>query len=345
MIAYRLVFVEAMAHLTLSIVEIIILLFGAVVLGITIHFFIASRRSFKATSVETQKISKTLGEWKLKYFNDVEVRDKEISVLKDKLSESEENTNIYSIEADEMRRQNKILQNEVESLRKTSTEEEAPDYIEQLRQAQSSLLEHNEKITRLLGQIDVIKETEQKHREALRNNEQLSNQVADLRNKVSEKEKEINNVRQREKITSEMTSILDNAYNEFNLLQEKIQKLETQVSTSKVTSMEFEDLREEHYKMVKDFEEQKLKLNGMGAENQRLQAQLADTEDKLRESNFHRQQLQKRVVYLEELNNDFQTVSEANKKLESQLKRIGELESMLNVVSEERDQLMRRQSD
>jgi hypothetical protein len=43
------------------------------------------------------------------------------------------------------------------------------------------------------------------------------------------------------------------------------------------------------------------------------------------------------------MNNDMQTVAEANKKLEGQLKRIGELESMLNMVSEERDELARKQ--
>ena len=67
-------------------------------------------------------------------------------------------------------------------------------------------------------------------------------------------------------------------------------------------------------------------------------------EDKLREANFQRQQLQKRVSYLEELNNDLHVVSDTNKKLESQLKRMGELESFINVVSEERDDLLRRQT-
>ena len=38
-----------------------------------------------------------------------------------------------------------------------------------------------------------------------------------------------------------------------------------------------------------------------------------------------------------------QAVADANKKLEGQLKRIGELESMLNVVAEERDELARKQ--
>jgi chromosome segregation ATPase len=335
-----------MGHLTLSIFEIIILLLGAVILGITIHFFISSRRGLKTTSVESQTLAKTLGEWKLKYFNEIESRDKELMEIKERLSEAESNSNIYSIEAEEMRRQNKILQNEIESLHKIPPHPEGQtDYIEQLRQAQSSLMEHNDKINRLLGQIDVIKEKEEKAREALRDNEELSHQITDLRRLISDKEKEISSIRQKEHLTKEMSSMLDNAYHEFNVLQDKIKKLESQVGSSKLTSIEYEDLKEEHYKLSRDFEEQKKKLNALSVDNQKLQAQLADAEDRLREANFNRQQLQKRVAYLEELNNDLQMVSDANKKLESQLKRIGELESMLHVVSEERDQLMRRQGE
>ena len=107
-------------------------------------------------------------------------------------------------------------------------------------------------------------------------------------------------------------------------------------------NMEYEDLKEAHARMSKDFEEHKLKVNALTIENQQLQTQLADVEDKLREATFQRQQLQKRTIYLEELNSDLQVVSDTNKKLESQLRRVGELESMLNVVSEERDQLRDR---
>ena len=334
-----------MGHLSLSILEISILLLGAVILGITIHFFISSRKSLKTTSVESQSLGKTLGEWKLKYFNEIESRDKELVELKEKLSEAESNTNIYTIEAEEMRRQNKVLQNEIDSLHNTPHVEEQTDYIEQLRLAQSSLMEHNDKINRLLGQIDVIKEKEEKTREALRDNEELSHQITELRRLISEKEKEINTISQKAQLTKEMTSMLDNAYSEFNGLQDKIRKLESQVGSSKMTSIEYEDLKEEHQKLSRDFEEQKRKLNAVSIDNQKLQSQLTDTEDKLHEANFNRQQLQKRVAYLEELNNDLQTVSDANKKLEGQLKRIGELESRLHIISEERDQLMRRQGN
>ena len=333
-----------MANLSFSLIEIIVLMLGAILLGITIHFFIVSRRSLSTSAMATKKISKTLEEWKLRYFNDIELRDKELSKVKQQLQDAEENSNIYSIEAEEMRKLNNRLQAELDTPRKTAPASEKLDYFEQLRQAKSSLLEHNEKINQLLGQIDIVKETEEKKQEILKDNEELSGQIDELKFLLSQKEKEISNVRQKEHLTKEMTSMLDSAYSEFNVLQEKIQKLESQVSSSKRLNLEFEDLKEGHYKLSRDFEEQKLKYNAIVKENEQLQEQYEETENKLREANLQRQQLQKRVAYLEELNNDMQAVADANKKLENQLKRLGELESMLNVVAEERDDLTRKQS-
>ena len=335
-----------MASLTLSIIEIIVLMLGAIVLGITIHFFLVSRRSLQNGPQQTEKVNKTLEEWKLRYFNDVEIRDKELVSLRTRLEDSEENSNINQIEAEEMRKINKRLLAEMESGKRaipTDLQAGKPGYIEQLRQAQTSLMEHNEKINQLLGQIDIVKETEEKQQEILKSNEDLSQQIDDLHDKLSQKEIELNNIRKKEHLTKEMNSMLDSAYNEFNVLQDKIQKLEGQVSSSKKISMEHEDLKESFYKVSRDFEEQSIKYNTMLTEHQQLQLEVSEADQKLREANFHRQQLQKRVAYLEELNNDMQAVADANKKLENQLKRIGELESMLNVVAEERDVLARKQ--
>ena len=405
-----------MATLSLSLIEIIVLMLGAITLGITIHFFIVSRKSLKTTALNASgKMGKDLEQWKLKYFNDIEIRDKELSTIRQQLEETEENNNINSIEADEMRKMNKKLQaemeslkripieknndsssveltemqdlniklqSEIESLRKAATREsnaissieieemrrqnkellleiealrrvaptagsatagKKPDYIEQLRQAQSSLMEHNQKINLLLGQIDMVKETEEKQQEIENANKELTTQINDLKYLLEQKEEEINNTRQKEQLTTEMTSRLDSAYNEFNVLQDKIQKLEAQVISSKSLSLDYDDLKETHSKITRDFEDQKHKYHAATSENQQLQAQLAEAEDHFREANFQRQQLQKRVAYLEELNNDMQAVAEANKKLESQLKRVGELESRLNMVAEERDELARKQ--
>jgi len=115
-----------------------------------------------------------------------------------------------------------------------------------------------------------------------------------------------------------------------------MQKLEQQVTISKTIHMEHEELKEENAKVMRDLEEERLKRHAVITENSELHITLAETQDKLRESNFQRQQLQKRVAFLEDMNTDMQAVTEANKKLENQIKRIGELESMLNIMEEEK---------
>jgi len=204
------------------------------------------------------------------------------------------------------------------------------------------LLEHNEKINQLLENIGVAKDNEEKQKLMEEENEGLMNQIKDLKYILSEKEIEIHNIRQKENLTKEMTSMLDSAYSEFNTLQSKMQKLESQLSSSKMISLEYEDLKEAHINVLRQYEDYKAKLQAMTTENQELTLRLNEMEDKFRDANFQRQQLQKRVSYLEELNSDLQVVADANKKLEHQLRRIGELESMLNVVSEE-NQVLKRQ--
>jgi chromosome segregation ATPase len=334
-------------QLSLTIIEIIVLMLGAIILGITIHFFITSRKSLKDSMADVagSKLSRELDDWKRRFFNEVELKDNKIEQLQKSLTDAEENCTIFSIEAEEVRKQNKKLQQELELIKNQLPQAsgDKPGYLDQLRQAQSSLLEHNEKINQLLEQIDIVKETEEKQQEVLKYNDELNEEIELLKHKLAQKENEINAIHQKENLTSEMNSMLDIAYNEFGVLQEKIQKLETQVNTSKKINLEYEDLKEGYYRISQDYEAQKHKYNHLVSENRQLQADLAETEDKLKEANFQRQQLQKKVAYLEELNNDMQLVADANKKLEGQLKRIGELESMLNVLAEERDQLAKKQ--
>ena len=209
----------------------------------------------------------------------------------------------------------------------------------QIQQAQQSLKQENERIGRLLDQIDMRKEKEEKEKEMLNEKEALNNELSGLKEMLTQKEKEMITIQQKANLTREMTSMLDNAYSEFNILQDKMHKLEVQVTTSRMTSMELEDLKESYYRLNKDYEEQKIKLNISVSEKQQYFKELTETEEKLKEANFQRQQLQKKVAYLEELSRDMAAMADANKKLEVQIRRIGELESMLNVTEEERDRL------
>ncbi|HEX4877347.1 MAG TPA: hypothetical protein VFV31_11795 [Chitinophagaceae bacterium] len=320
---------------------------GAILLGFTIHFIISSNRSFRESVEEAPggKIRRELDEWRSRFLNENELRLEQVEKLQQQLREAQEDRSIYEIEADEIRKQNKQLLKDLEELnaRQPKPAASRSGYLEQLEFAQNTLLQQNEKIAQLLSQIDIVKETEERQQELLRENEELKIETEALQLKLMKKEKEMATTLKKEHLTTEMNSMLDSAYNEFGVLQDKIQKLESQVIFTKKINMEYEDLKEGYYKLSKDFEELKLKYNHQLSESRQLQEELAETEDKLKEANFQRQQLQKRVSYLEEINNDMQAVADANKKLESQIKRIGELESMLNVLTEERDILAKKQ--
>ena len=332
-------------NISLSIFEISILFVSAIVVGFVINLFFSSRKSIKKEETETKKsVSSGIDEWKIRYLKEAEIKDKELSDLKSRLHIADENKRIHEIEIEELKSQVRRLNLDIqESKSEKPAVQTRTDYYEQLRQAQQSLLDHNAKISQLLEQVDVIKETEEKSQEILRSNEELSMQIKDLRYMLGEKEDEINQIKQKEHLTKEMTVMLDNAYGEFNLLQSKIQKLESQLSSSKMVNIEYEDLKEGYYKVVRELDEQKNKTNHYLQENQALQIELGKVQDKLSESNQQRQQLQKKVAYLEELNNDLHLMTEANKNLESQIKRLGELESRLNIVAEERDRLKEKQ--
>jgi chromosome segregation ATPase len=189
-----------------------------------------------------------------------------------------------------------------------------------------------------------MRENEEKQELAEEENATLLEEVKSLRQMIAEKDAEIHEIRQKTNLAREMTSMIDSAYSEFNTLQTKIHKLESQVSSGKMMSMEYEDMKEAYHKNLREHDDYKSRLQVSTVENQQLTLRLNEVEDKYREANFQRQQLQKRVSYLEELNSDLQAVADANKKLEHQLRRIGELESMLNVVSEE-NQLLKRQTN
>ena len=423
--------------MNLTIPEIIILQSGAIVLGFVFHhFFLSKKRPDPPSREEIQQRMHAEVDMNLKYAGEMEMKEREIGKLRQRLNDAEENLKIYEIEIEErgkemkkmkgqgasisneeiaklqeqlkeavednnilqieveerikevkklkaesgnapkpspvnieefnqLRKQlnevnedNNILQIEISELKKQLKESKAEleqsaknvstgtitgqSYYDQLNQTQQSLKQENERISRLLEQIDIIKEKEEKEKEILNENVALNSELSKLKDLLSDKEHEINSIQQKATLTREMTSMLDNAYTEFNVLQDKMHKLEVQVTTSRMVSMELEDIKEAHYRLTKDYEEQKMKLGAAVNEKQQYFRELTETEEKLKEANFQRQQLQKKVAYMEELTRDLQLLSENNKKLEGQIRRIGELESMLNMVEEERDELKKQ---
>ena len=112
-----------------------------------------------------------------------------------------------------------------------------------------------------------------------------------------------------------------------------MQKIESNISDPQKGNFEFNELQQGYFRLTKEGDELKLKHINMIEENQRISRLLADTEERLRDTNFTRQQLSKKVAFLEEMNNDLQQLSGHNKRVEGHIKRISEIEALLSRIS------------
>jgi hypothetical protein len=318
----------------ITLTEVILFQVGAILLGFAINYFWTSRKSLphiESKAPQDTAINEA-DEWRLKYYEQVDMQQKLEEGYKLEVEESRENEEVLKEEIRLMRMEKEKLLREIEEIPAVESIPTA-EYLEQLRAAQENLLTHNQHINRLLEQIHMLKESERKYGESQKANEELHSQMRDLKKTLFDKESEIKQMKQQQALSIEVKERLDKAYGEFNLVQEKIQKVESYLVQPQNRNFEFDELQQSYFKLTKEFDEIKLRYISVMEENQRLTRLLADTEDKLRESNFQRQQLLRKVSFLEELNNDLQQVTEHNKKLETQLMRIGEIESLLAKLS------------
>ncbi len=136
-------------------------------------------------------------------------------------------------------------------------------------------------------------------------------------------------------LSKEMTERLEKAYHEFNYMQERMNKIQTQVIDPHKRSFEYEELEQSYFRITKEYDELKLRQLSLLEDGQKLTRALADSEEKLRDANFHKHQLTKKVLFLEDLVKDMQEISGHSKKLELQLRRINEIETLLTRTAGE----------
>lgn len=334
---YLLVFLGYQMYV--GVIEIIVFLLGGIVLGFFIHFFLVSRKtmSLKLPEREPPVIANAAfdnaEEWRLKYYEEIELQEQVQMQLRRELDTVRDNEELLTIEVEELHKELKRRHEVPPVVAKpaTSQEEQSEEYLVRLQRTQENLVEQNQQITLLLDQIELLKQTEFKHIDTLKANEELTARVNEILTVLAGKDARILELEQQQLLSVEMEQRLQNAYEEFNALREKLSKVEN-LSNPPSRQYELEELQQNHFKLIREFDEYKQKHLGLLEENQRLSRLLADTEEKLRESNFQRQQLQKKITFLEELNRDLQQISEHNKKLENQLRRMSEIEVMLARV-------------
>jgi Tfp pilus assembly protein PilO len=343
-------------QLTMGLPEIIIFELGALILGFTIHFFWKARKNYRVGEPSQATSISDNDNWKLKYYNDMDMQERAQQQLRDRLSQTQETEQILTIELDENKKELEDVRHELDIVRAQLEEVElklAPpevagvegeasveetrdythDYLFQLKIAQDKLIEHNNSIHRLLDQTKLVEDSEKKTQELLRNNEDLHGKLRVTGQLLVEKETEVNNLRHQQKLSDEMTQRLDKVYEEYNTLQDKLQKLQGYLTQPYNRGTDYEGLKEAYFKLGKEHDETKLKYLSIREENQRLTRILGDTEEKLKEANFQRIQYQKRSAFLEELNHDLQEIAEHNKKIESQLRRVTDMENLLAKIT------------
>lgn len=322
----------------ISLPEIIMFQIGALVLGFVIHYFWNMRHGSQFDhEVDVEKYEKEAHEWRMKYYNILEHQKETGDHLQKELDEVRENEKILLEELEETKALNRELMQKQKETPVAFTppvaEVSTGAYLAQLKAAQDHLLKHNQDISKLLDQVELLEKVEQQHQTTLKQNVDLSEQMQQLRRSLNEKERELNTIRQQTELTQEMKSRLNTAYDEFNEIQSKLQKVEQQLAVPQGNAFKNDELEEVNHLLSVEVKDLRTKQRDLVEENSKLTQLVTEIESKLREANLQRQQLSKRNEFLEELNKDLQHVSDHNKKLESQLSRLSEIESMLARIS------------
>lgn len=194
--------------------------------------------------------------------------------------------------------------------------------------------------------LDKVEELESQGKRQL--NEKIADlevQIDELHSVIERKDEEINELQQDAATAERLTSKIEEVYQEFDQLQAKMAVLEKQASRANNLAIELEDAKYAYEQIHKDISRKQEKLEETMQENQRMRQLMHELEDKLSEANLQRQQLQKKVQFLTDLNNDMQGIADTNKKLQTELRRIGELESMLNIMEAEREHLLKKRRE
>lgn len=304
----------------LTLIAFIALPLCAIALGVTVYFFLKTRESLQET-VRTGRKNSFIG---MQMQKAPEPRRSLIAGLEEKLA----------------RRKSRVPEQVEETPARAAYREPEENLGESLK---TTLAQQQKVLNTYLQKIEQL-EVEGRE-DLLRQNAELEKEIARLHGVIEEKDAEIEDMYQQANGARKMAAKIEEVYREFEQLQTKMSALERQAGKANNLAIELEDAKHAYEQIHQELARKHERLDEIMQENQRLRQEMNTLEDKLSDSNLQRQQLQKKIVFLQDLNTEMQDLSEANKKLQTELRRIGELESMLNMMAEERDSLLRKRSE
>ena len=302
--------------INLTLIEFIVVPLVAVIFGFTLYFFIKSRKSLQETLIATKQTATNSKKEKQRKKKNVAEPKEQFARMRFESSFSQQEKSELPVK--------RLMQKEeiaVQDLKNTITQQQKmlDSYLQKVEDLE------NEGREELNGKIEI-----------------LEKKVDELIGVIEEKDEEIKDLHQQASAGQRMAAKIEEVYQEFEQLQTKMASFEKQASRANNLSIELEDAKYSYEQIHKELLRKQEKLEELMSENQRMRQQTDELEDKLSEANLQRQQLQKKVQFLTDLNHDMQSIADTNKKLQTELRRIGELESMLNMMAEERDFLLRK---
>jgi len=311
--------------ITLTLVEFVALPLVAIIFGVTIYYFLQYRRTL-SQALASKPVNSLV----------YEEKKEKAGFLKTGMAFMEERLKGIRVQSF-LNREKQAVAAKVEKTapaRKLSTDD---SLVQELK---TTIAQQQKLLHTYLLQVEEL-ETEGRQ-ELRRENNDLQREITKLHGVIESKDNEIEELYQQATSAKKMAARIDEVYHEFEQLQTKMAGLEKQAAKANNLAIELEDTRSAYEQIHKELARKMEKLEEFMSENQRLRHELDVIEDKLADANLQRQQLQKKVQFLQELNTDMQGISDTNKKLQSEIRRIGELESMLNIMAEEREFLLKK---
>jgi chromosome segregation ATPase len=306
--------------INLTLIEAIVFPIAVTIFGLAVYFFIKTRKTLRETLEENKRI-----------YSPNLLKEKATSHRRSDLDLLEEQ---FAKKRHEAFKEKEALPLPVKKQKPTHANE---NMVQDLK---STIAQQQQLLNSYLFKVEAL-ENEGKEELQARNDE-LLDKIDHLEEIIEKKEADLESLQQQTAAAQKMASRIEEVYAEFEQFQAKMGLLEKQANRANNLAIELEDTKGAFEALHKELARKQERLEEVMEENQSMREEMNLLEDKLSEANFQRQQLQKKVQFLTDLNSDMQNISDTNKKLQTELRRIGELESMLNMMSEERDFLLKK---
>jgi hypothetical protein len=150
------------------------------------------------------------------------------------------------------------------------------------------------------------------------------------------KRSNIQQLQKRSELADSLMLRLEEKQRDYFSLKNKYHKLEERTEEIKYMSIELEETRSLVDQLVTEKEKRENRIAGLETENGELREEIHHIRRDLIEAMQENQRLQKKISMMADLETEWQMVVEKNHQLQTKVRRIGELESLLSLMREER---------